>query len=124
MRANRWKPVLLGAVSLLLLCVSEAHAQSLPTGWSDQDVGQVGVAGSASFTNGAFTVKGAGYNMTSGMTDGFHFVYQQLSGDGTIVARVVSVSNSYAQAGVMIRETMTSGATNMITLDSPPGGYL
>lgn len=37
--------------------------------------------------------------------DGFHFVYQPLTGDSTIVARVVSVDGSSAtQVGVMIRE--------------------
>src|SRR6266481_1298407 len=32
----------------------------IPSGWSDQDVGSVGLAGSASYANGAFTVNGAG----------------------------------------------------------------
>ena len=86
-------------------------SQPLPAGWLDQDVGQVGVAGSATYTNGTFTVKGAGTSVWS-TADGFHFAYQVLSGDGTIVARIVSVSPS-STGGVMIRETLNASSTEM-----------
>lgn len=50
--------------------------------------------------------------------DGFHFVYQPLTGDGTIVARVVSVEgSSAAQVGVMIRETLSAGANHVYLFD-------
>jgi YD repeat-containing protein len=86
----------------------------LPSGWSDADVGSVGVAGSASYANGTFTVKGAGGDIY-GSADAFHFAFQPLSGDGSIVARVVSLGSGggYAKAGVMIRETLNNaGSTN------------
>src|SRR6266446_6676665 len=90
----------------------------LPTGWADVDVGTVGLAGSVSYANNVFTVQGAGCgfnNCGNGgavTADAFHFVYQPLSGNGTIVARVVSTSSIYfAQAGVMIRETLGAGST-------------
>ena len=86
-----------------------ANFTVLPTGWLDQDVGNVGLAGSATYSNGVFTVKGAGTAIW-GSADSFHFAYQSLSGDGTIVARVVSVG-SVSQAGVMIRETLNSNST-------------
>jgi YD repeat-containing protein len=90
----------------------EVTAQPLPIGWLDQDVGTLGIEGSASYSNGVFTVAGSGSNIW-GTADGFHFVYQPLSGDGTITARVVNVTgSSSAIAGVMIRETMDAGATN------------
>jgi hypothetical protein len=93
-------------------------SQPLPSSWLDQDVGSTGVAGSASYANGTFTVAGAGQQIY-GTADAFHFVYQPLSGDGTIVARVVSVQGGvgYAAAGVMIRETLNSGSTNAKTAD-------
>lgn len=81
----------------------------LPTGWSDGDIGSVGVAGSAAYSNGAFTVKGSGTGI-SGTADEMHFVYQSLSGDGTIVARVVSISGG--QAAAMIRETLNANAAD------------
>jgi RHS repeat-associated protein len=88
----------------------------LPTGWLDQDVGPVGVVGSATFANGTFTVQGAGSSFVS-TPDALHFVYQPLSGDGTIIARVVSVSNVYAQSEVMIRETLDQDAKSMAVAD-------
>ncbi len=44
--------------------------------------------------------------------DQFHFVYQPMSGDGEIVARVVSLqkTNDMAKAGVMIRQSLAPGS--------------
>jgi regulation of enolase protein 1 (concanavalin A-like superfamily) len=93
-------------------------AQPLPVSWLDQDVGAVGVLGSAGYANGAFTVAGAGSGTMITSADGFHFVYQPLSGDGTIIARVVSVQgSSAAQLGVMIRETLGAGADHAFVFD-------
>ena len=87
----------------------------LPTGWLDADIGSAGSAGSGTFANGTFTVQGAGSLPLSGSPDAMHFVYQPLSGDGTIVARVVSRSTSSTDAGVMIRETLQGGSTYAAT---------
>jgi regulation of enolase protein 1 (concanavalin A-like superfamily) len=92
-------------------------SQPLPATWLDQDVGAVGIQGSASFANGVFTVSGAGQGTMNTNSDGFHFVYQPLTGDGTIVARLVSVQGSSAQAGVMIRETLNPAATHVFLFD-------
>jgi hypothetical protein len=97
-------------------------SQPLPVGWLDQDLGQVGVAGSATFANGTFTVKGAGTGVWS-TADGFHLAYQPLSGDGTIVARVVSVSPA-SVGGVMIRETLDASATELFTTFYPQNIYM
>jgi regulation of enolase protein 1 (concanavalin A-like superfamily) len=92
--------------------------QALPTGWWDQDVGLVGVAGNVGYSNGTFTVNGAGAQIY-GTSDAFHFVYQPLSGDGTITARVVSLlgGSGFVTAGVMIRETLNASSTNAKTAD-------
>jgi hypothetical protein len=98
---------------------------ALPSGWTDADVGTVGRSGSASYANGAFTVTGAGSQIYSS-ADSFHFVYQQLSGDGSIVARVTSVqgmSGWYGAAAVNIRETLSTGAINATVADWPTPGY-
>jgi len=89
----------------------EVTSQPLPTPWVDEDVGSVGQAGSGTCSGGTFTVNGSGTSI-GGTSDGMHFVYQPLAGDGSIIARVVSVSSSTAQAGVMIRETLDPSATN------------
>ena len=94
----------------------------IPTGWLDQDVGQVGVAGNALYAaaNGKFTLQGSGADIY-GTSDAFHFVYQPLNGDGTIVARVVSLqgSGTNPKAGVMIREALTPGSKNVFTAFQP-----
>ncbi|UCG56076.1 MAG: discoidin domain-containing protein [Phycisphaerales bacterium] len=56
---------------------------------------------------GIYTIAASGVDI-AGTTDEFRFVYKQLSGDGTIEARVLSVENTdpWAKAGVMIRETL------------------
>ena len=95
---------------------------SLPSPWQGQDVGAVGQPGSASHSNGVFTVNGAGADIW-GSADAFHFVYQSLAGDGQIVARVASVqnTNAYAKAGVMLRSGLSAGSSHVI-LDVRPGG--
>ena len=88
-------------------------SQPLPSGWLDREIGQLGVTGSASFTNGVFTLNASGQWIYS-TADGMHFVYQPVSGDATIVARVLSVQGGSVnnQAGVMIRETLDPGSSN------------
>ena len=85
---------------------------TLPEPWVSQNVGTVGIVGSASYNNGIFTVLGSGADI-GGTTDAFRYVYQPLNGDGSITARVASVqlkSDVAAKAGVMIRETLTAGS--------------
>jgi hypothetical protein len=93
-------------------------SQPLPSSWLDQDVGSSGVAGSAGYANGTFTVAGAGQQIY-GTADAFHFVYRPLSGDGTIMARVVSLQggSGYVAPGVMIREALNTASTNVDTAD-------
>jgi RHS repeat-associated protein len=96
-------------------------SQPLPSGWLDQDIGAVGTAGSATYSGGVFTVTGAGFGTVYVASDQAHFAYQALSGDGSIVARLASVSGGTGQLGVMIRETMNSGASGMFAFEYSSG---
>jgi regulation of enolase protein 1 (concanavalin A-like superfamily) len=95
----------------------------LPSPWVDQDIGPTGVAGSASASNGVFTVSGAG--TIWGNSDSFNFVNQSINGDVTVVARLVSMqnTNTFAKAGIMIRESSAANAAHVI-LDVRPTGDL
>jgi hypothetical protein len=98
----------------------------LPSPWTDQDIGAVGVAGSGAFdsTSANFTVQGSGTNVFYA-PDQFNYLSQPLSGDGVIVARVVSEQNVYqaTKAGVMIRETTDpSAAFAFVSLAPDSGG--
>ena len=90
---------------------------ALPSGWLDLDIGPVGPAGSASFANGTFTVNGSGQYVWLN-ADGFNFAYQPVTGDATIVARVLSATGGAAgqSVGVMFRETLSSGSANLYAL--------
>jgi regulation of enolase protein 1 (concanavalin A-like superfamily) len=97
-------------------------SSTLPSSWLDEDVGAVNLAGSVGYANGVFTVKASGEWIWS-TADGMHFVYQPLSGDGTIIARVLSAQgSSYPQAGVMIRETLTASSTHAYVSYEPYPG--
>ncbi len=95
----------------------EVTTQPLPSGWLNQDVGTGGLTGSSTFSSGTFTVNGSGADIY-GTADGMQFAYQPLSGDGTIVARLVNLQggSGYPKAGVMIRESLSPGSTNAYTL--------
>ena len=95
----------------------------LPAPWTTQDIGGPVVAGSAAFTNGTFTAAGAGVDIWSN-SDEFRFVYQPLSGNGEIVARVGSLGNrdAWSKAAVMIRETLTGDSPHAMVAVTPDNG--
>jgi hypothetical protein len=95
----------------------------LPSPWVDADIGAPGVAGSATYSAGAFTVKGGGGDIWN-TADQFNYVSQPWSGDSRIVARVASQSNSnaWAKAGAMFRETLGAGSTFVDMVITPGNG--
>jgi len=98
---------------------------ALPAGWASQDIGAVGIAGSASYdaASSTFTVKGAGADIWNN-ADAFQFVYTSLNGDGSIVARVKTVSTeaAWVKVGVMLRETLDPGSRHGLMLVSNSKG--
>jgi regulation of enolase protein 1 (concanavalin A-like superfamily) len=95
----------------------------LPAGWTDRDVGDVGVSGEASFLNGRFNLLASGGDIW-GYADAFHFAYRPLNGDGEIIARVASMqyTDPWAKAGVMMRETMAADCKDVLMALSGQGG--
>ncbi|MHB9132570.1 MAG: Ig-like domain-containing protein [Armatimonadota bacterium] len=90
------------------------------TVWGSMDIGNVGLAGSAGYSAPTFTATGAGAGVTS-TADAFRFVYQTMTGDCTIVARVATFSSttSSARAGVMIRQSTAANAKEGSSLFAP-----
>jgi hypothetical protein len=86
---------------------------ALPPGWADADIGSPAIPGSATFASGTFTVNASGTDIEN-TADQFHYVYQQVAGDVTVIARVASIQNTdpWAKGGVMIRETLAANARN------------
>jgi hypothetical protein len=114
---------------VLVVCVvatlssGRAGAQSLPSGWSTSDIGNVGAAGSASGSGGTFNVAGAGADIW-GSADAFRYVYTTLTGNGSITAQVSSLQfvNDWTKAGVMMRASLTAGSAHAMMLVSANKG--
>ena len=93
---------------------------TLSPSWFNQDIGITTPFGSATDTSGYFFIQGAGSDVW-GSSDHFHYVYQRLSGDGIITARVDSIENTndWAKTGVMIRETLDGDSPHAMTIVTP-----
>ncbi len=100
-----------------------AGSSPVPSPWADADVGSPALAGAASYASGVFTVNGGGADIW-GSTDQFNYVSQPLTGDGTIVARVTSQSDTdpWAKAGVMIKQSTTGGSPYALLAVTPGNG--
>jgi regulation of enolase protein 1 (concanavalin A-like superfamily) len=109
----------------LVLCAGShaAFAQSVPSPWTAIDIGAPALSGSATHSSGVFTIHGAGTDL-NGTSDQFYFVYQQVSGDVDIVARVddLVASSAYAKAGVMIRASLTASSPHAFSHVSERAG--
>jgi RHS repeat-associated protein len=95
-------------------------SQPLPGPWLDSDIGNVSVAGTATFSGGTFSVSGGGY--VGSTADSMHFVYQSLTGDGSITARIASLQG--VAAPVMIRQTLFSNSVDAWLFFAPNTWYL
>lgn len=95
--------------------ISSAPQPAAP--WASADVGTVGTVGGTSFDGTSYSLMGSGADIW-GTADGFRYVYQPLTGDGEIVARVASTSSatSSGRSGVMIRESLTAGSKHVSTM--------
>jgi hypothetical protein len=94
-----------------------------------QDVGTPGdpsPAGGATFSSGtgAYTLTASGSDIWTD-TDHMQYVYERLTGDGSIVARLVSAGTPdfWTKSGVMFRDDLTAGAANVFMLDTPDPGH-
>jgi regulation of enolase protein 1 (concanavalin A-like superfamily) len=105
------------------ITVSAPTTPPLAAPWSAADIGAVGAAGTASATGGIFTVEGAGADVW-GTADALQFVWQPITGDVDIIARVTTIENVHAwtKAGVMIRETLDPASPHAFMLVSPGKG--
>src|SRR5947208_678107 len=91
----------------------------LPAPWLAADVGSPSPAGTSSFNQGALSVT-VGGNRIGGTSDQFHFVYQQISGNVDVIARVDSIAytNQQSSSGVMIRSSLAANAAHASALAS------
>ena len=98
-----------------------AAGGSLPSGWTDADIGGPSPAGSASYSGGVFTVNGGGSDIWYG-SDQFNFAYESGTGDQTLITRVTGLTytSSTAKAALMFRDSTANNAIYVL-LDVKPG---
>ena len=99
------------------------HSDPIVNAWAHQDIGSVGLAGIATYSSGSYQVTGAGTDIF-GTADACHYLYQSLTGDGTIFARVTGVDSTdpWAKAGVMMRNTLDANSANVVAVVTPSNG--
>jgi regulation of enolase protein 1 (concanavalin A-like superfamily) len=97
----------------------------LPSGWSNQDVGNVNIAGSACYDaeSETYHVKSSGYDIYH-KKDKFHYVWQDMCGNGEIIARVehLTYTSSWALGGIMMRKSLSNKSKNVSMLMRAGGG--
>src|SRR5436190_3422249 len=101
--------------TVMCVVVTAAAQAAVPAPWLAQDIGAPSPAGSSTLNAGTFTVTASGTDIWS-TSDQFHFVYQQMSGDVDVIARVDSLgpTNVWAKAGVMLRSSLSANAVNVL----------
>ncbi len=103
----------------------ELAVNDLPTGWGTADIGSVGNPGMAGYdpTTGTFVVAGSGADIW-GTADGARFAYQSLTGNGSIIARVVQnqATHAWAKVGVEMRESLAAGSKHVAMVTSASNG--
>jgi fibronectin type 3 domain-containing protein len=110
----------LSVTSSVIVHVASA---GLPSGWADNDIGTPGLAGSAIFNAGNWTIAGGGADIWNS-SDQFNYAAENFSGDVVVIAKVNSVSNSdgWAKAGVMIRASSAANAAFADVVVTPGNG--
>lgn len=100
--------------------MEDVASGGLPPPWQDVDVGAVGVAGTANYDNGTFTVQGEGYDIGS-TSDSLNFAYMTMTNSGAIVARLTSTGTG-GKVGIMLRESTNSNSKMAAVLFDVWGG--
>jgi len=70
-----------------------------------------------------YTMTGAGADIYE-LSDEFHYAYKQLSGEGSITAKVENLTDihEWSKAGVMIRETLDADSAQVLISVTPQNG--
>jgi alpha-amylase len=99
--------------------------QPIPSPWVRADIGTLSPVGSAFYNpvGSQFINNGAGADIY-GTADAFSFIYQPVTGDVTLTAKVESITNTnaWAKSGVMIRGSVNSNAMDAFMALTPSNG--
>jgi len=107
---NEWSPTLPSSL--------------LPSEWFNGDVGAVAASGWAAASGDEFHVAGSGTDIWN-TEDSFQYAYRSLSGDGSIMARVVSLdwADAWTKGGVMMRESLSPSSRHAMMTATAGKGF-
>jgi regulation of enolase protein 1 (concanavalin A-like superfamily) len=124
---SRLAAAVLASLFILITHSEPSHA-AVSGAWTAGDVGAPAIRGSAqdaacTAATGCpvFTISGAGLGI-GGTADQFTFVYQKLTGDGTVKLRLLSLAGTATmEAGLMLRESLSAPARHVAILAAAAG---
>ena len=93
------------AVALAQVYYPADHVQAV-SNLTNIDIGNTGLAGSATYNNGIWTVNGAGTSTSTA----FNFNFKKVSGDAGLVVKVENMSLTTGGCGVMLRQSLAPGS--------------
>jgi hypothetical protein len=96
-----------------------------PAGWTCADVGYPAPPGSQLYKGGTWILQGGGFDIFFNK-DQFHYVWQRLSGDGSVSAQVLEqgYTDPSAKAGVMLRTSTDTGSPFYAVFVTPKNDIL
>ena len=107
-----------------VLALFNGTAGALASPWTSQDIGSVGLPGSAGSPGGDDVYVTASGSDIWDVSDNFHYVSRTWTGDGTLIARVngLSATDDWTKAGLMFRESLDADARNAFIAVTPGNG--
>ncbi|MEJ0030336.1 MAG: discoidin domain-containing protein [Bacteroidota bacterium] len=101
----------------------DADCAPLPTRWNSQDIGDVNFAGAACYNDGVFSMSASGSDIWD-YSDEFRYTYKTITGDGEVLARIVSMDSTdvWNKCGIMIRESLAPGSRHAMVVISSGSG--
>lgn len=119
------KRLLALAGTLALLAASPAALAQLPAGWTNQDIGFPGLAGSVNVSGANWTVAGGGSDIWS-VYDSFQFVSRKSTNNAVILAKINSLdpTDPAAKGGLMFRHSTDPSTTFAMVAATPGNGII
>jgi len=83
-----------------------------PMSWRCDNVGNPARVGGQEFKNGTWTIQGGGTDIWWDRSDQFRYVYQPMTGDGSMSVHLLSLTSttSHIKSGIMIRQGIDADA--------------
>ena len=105
--------------------VNYAIVNPPPAPWQTIDIGPPAILGNTDYITAdqSFVVEGAGWDIWD-ITDQFHYTYQPLNGNGEVIVRITSLTNTdlFTKAGVMIKQSASAFSPYAMVAVTPGNG--